>query len=313
MGVACVFSKIQPKATILGTLVLAIVALVTHVLPILGLILCLFATIPGVVLWNKSIQSFGISALVTVIITTLLGNTFVLSIMVLVILTSLIIGQLLKERATKERILYVTTVSLSLMTLIGFMLLQVFEKIPRATALVNPVKETVHNVLLTSGANADYRQMLEESIRKMTVQLPSYLIIIVFLIVLINLIITFPILRKFKVGTPIFKPLFAWQMNRTLLTIYIIDLICVMFATQPNTFQSIVLNFEVVLSLVMYIQGISVIHFFGKAKRLPNVVTVILMILGTLLTPMTHIVGLIGVIDLCINLKQLMNNNNNKK
>lgn len=307
------FSKIQPKATIIGTLVLAIVALVTHVLPILGLILCLFATIPGVVLWNKSIQSFGISALVTVIITTLLGNTFVLSIMVLVILTSLIIGQLLKERATKERILYVTTVSLSLMTLIGFMLLQVFEKIPRATALVNPVKETVHNVLLTSGANTDYRQMLEESIRKMTVQLPSYLIIIVFLIVLINLIITFPILRKFKVATPIFKPLFAWQMNRTLLTIYIIDLICVMFATQPNTFQSIVLNFEVVLSLVMYIQGMSVIHFFGKAKRLPNVVTVILMILGTLLTPMTHIVGLIGVIDLCINLKQLMNNNNNKK
>lgn len=307
------FSKIQPKATIIGALVLAIVALVTHVLPILGLILCLFATIPGVVLWNKSIQSFGISALVTVIITTLLGNTFVLSIMVLVILTSLIIGQLLKERATKERILYVTTVSLSLMTLIGFMLLQVFEKIPRATALVNPVKETVHNVLLTSGANADYRQMLEESIRKMTVQLPSYLIIIVFLIVLINLIITFPILRKFKVATPIFKPLFAWQMNRTLLTIYIIDLICVMFATQPNTFQSIVLNFEVVLSLVMYIQGMSVIHFFGKAKRLPNVVTVILMILGTLLTPMTHIVGLIGVIDLCINLKQLMNNNNNKK
>lgn len=307
------FSKIQPKATIIGTLVLAIVALVTHVLPILGLILCLFATIPGVVLWNKSIQSFGISALVTVIITTLLGNTFVLSIIVLVILTSLIIGQLLKERATKERILYVTTVSLSLMTLIGFMLLQVFEKIPRATALVNPVKETVHNVLLTSGANADYRQMLEESIRKMTVQLPSYLIIIVFLIVLINLIITFPILRKFKVATPIFKPLFAWQMNRTLLTIYIIDLICVMFATQPNTFQSIVLNFEVVLSLVMYIQGMSVIHFFGKAKRLPNVVTVILMILGTLLTPMTHIVGLIGVIDLCINLKQLMNNNNNKK
>ena len=99
-------------------------------------------------------------------------------------------------------------------------------------------------------------------------------------------------------------------MNRTLLTIYIIDLLCVMFATQPSTFQSIVLNFEVVLSLVMYIQGMSVIHFFGKAKRLPNVVTIILLVIGTLLTPMTHIVELLGVIDLCINLKQLMNNNN---
>ena len=59
----CVF-KIQPKATILAIISLLVVALVTHVLPVLGLILCLFATIPGIVLWNRSIQSFGISALV---------------------------------------------------------------------------------------------------------------------------------------------------------------------------------------------------------------------------------------------------------
>ncbi|MEJ7540175.1 DUF2232 domain-containing protein, partial [Staphylococcus lugdunensis] len=84
-------------------------------------------------------------------------------------------------------------------------------------------------------------------------------IIVIFLLILINLIITFPILRKFKVATPIFKPLFAWQMNRVLLWIYLIVLICVMFANQPSIFQSIVLNFEVVLSLVMYIQGLSVI------------------------------------------------------
>lgn len=72
--------------------------------------------------------------------------------------------------------------------------------------------------------------------------------------------------------------------------------------------QSIVLNFEVVLSLVMYIQGLSVIHFFGKAKRWPNAVTILLMVVGTLLTPMTHIVGLLGVIDLCINLKRIIKN-----
>ena len=37
----------------------------------------------------------------------------------------------------------------------------------------------------------------------MAVQLPSFIIITVFILVLINLIITFPILRKFKVATPI--------------------------------------------------------------------------------------------------------------
>ena len=69
-------------------------------------------------------------------------------------------------------------------------------------------------------------------------------------------------------------------MNRVLLWIYLIVLICVMFANQPSIFQSIVLNFEVVLSLVMYIQGLSVIHFFGKAKRWPNAVTILLMVVG---------------------------------
>ena len=179
-------------------------------------------------------------------------------------------------------------------------------KIPKAAVLIKPFKDAMHDAILTSGLDSNYRQILEEGFRQSTVQLPSYLIIVIFLLILINLIITFPILRKFKVATPIFKPLFAWQMNRVLLWIYLIVLICVMFANQPSIFQSIVLNFEVVLSLVMYIQGLSVIHFFGKAKRWPNAVTILLMVVGTLLTPMTHIVGLLGVIDLCINLKRII-------
>ena len=50
---ANLFSKVHPKATIIGTIALVMVALVTYVLPVLGLILCLFATIPGII-WNWS-------------------------------------------------------------------------------------------------------------------------------------------------------------------------------------------------------------------------------------------------------------------
>ena len=49
--------------------------------------------------------------------------------------------------------------------------------------------------------------------------------------------------------------------------VYLIVLICVMI--EVNQFQSIVLNFDVVLSLVMYIQGLR--HsLLCKAKRWPN-------------------------------------------
>ncbi|EOD3924950.1 DUF2232 domain-containing protein [Staphylococcus aureus] len=215
------FSKIQPKATIIATITLVFVALALYLVPGLGLIFALFATIPGIVLWNKSIQSFGVSALITVIITTVLGNTFVLSAIILVLIASLIIGQLLKERTSKERMLYVTTVAMSLISLIAFMLLQTFGRIPPSASIVKPFKQTLHEAITMSGADANMTQILEEGFRQATVQLPGFIIIITFLIVLINLIVTFPVLRKFKIATPVFKPLFAWQMSGILLWIYI--------------------------------------------------------------------------------------------
>ena len=139
----------------------------------------------------------------------------------------------------------------------------------------------------------------------MAVQLPSFIIITVFILVLINLIITFPILRKFKVATPILN-LYLLGSLTVHYWVYMVVLLCVMFATEPSTFQSIVLNFEVVLSLLMYIQGLSVIHFFGKAKRIPNAVTILLMVVGTIITPATHIIALLGVLDLGINLKRMI-------
>lgn len=300
------FSKIEPKATILSIISLILVALVLHILPPLGFVLCLFATIPGIVLWHKSKESFGLAAVITVILTTLLGNIFVLSTMVLILIVSFLVGQLLKERTSKERILYVTTTFISIISLVAFMILQALNKIPTVDTLIKPLRTQMLQAVEESGVQNGYENTIGEGLRQFAVQLPSYVIITIFLLILINLIITFPILRKFKVATPVFKPLFAWQMNKVLLILYVITLLCVMFASKAGTFQSIVLNFEIVLSLCMYLQGLSLIHFFGKAKGMPTALTVVLMVIGTILTPFTHIVVLIGFIDLAFNLKGII-------
>ncbi|SUM30963.1 Predicted membrane protein [Staphylococcus gallinarum] len=128
-----------------------------------------------------------------------------LSILVLIIFLSFIVGQLLKERTSKERILYVTTTFMSIVSLIAIMLLQTFDKLPKASAIINPVKQQMHQLITESAVSGDSKMILEEGFRQFAVQLPSYIVIAVFLLILINLIITFPILRKFKVATPIFK------------------------------------------------------------------------------------------------------------
>ncbi|WP_145447507.1 DUF2232 domain-containing protein, partial [Staphylococcus epidermidis] len=64
--------------------------------------------------------------------------------------------------------------------------------------------------------------ILEETFRQITLQLPTFLIIVIFIFLLINLIITFPILPKFKLPTPIFKPLCTSQITPNLLSFYLI-------------------------------------------------------------------------------------------
>ena len=39
---------------------------------------------------------------------------------------------------------------------------------------------------------------------------------------------------------------------------------------------------------------------------MPPALTVILMVIGTVLMPLTHIVSLLGFVDLCINLKRII-------
>ena len=56
----------------------------------------------------------------------------------------------------------------------------------------------MHNAVVTSGVEADYKTILEEGFRQMAVQLPSFIIITVFILVLINLIITFQFFVNLK-------------------------------------------------------------------------------------------------------------------
>ena len=48
------------------------------------------------------------------------------------------------------------------------------------------------------------------------------------------------------------------------------------------------------------------IAFLAKVKRLPPGLGILLMVLGFLLTPVLPVIGLLGVVDLCFNLKRFI-------
>ncbi len=75
----------------------------------------------------------------------------------------------------------------------------------------------------------------------------SFVIIVILIFVLINVIIRFGILGKFKVGRGIFKALLAWEMRGNLVWFYVIVVICVMIGSEGSRLERMVLKFDVVL------------------------------------------------------------------
>lgn len=141
LEVASLFSKINPKATLISIVALLVVTLVIHVMPGLAIILACFSFIPGIVLWYQSKHSFGLVALIAIILSTLTGNVFVMTFLIIILVLSMVISQLLIQRASKERILYLTTFVASVLTLSAMMILQTLKKSRMLTTYCNRIAQ----------------------------------------------------------------------------------------------------------------------------------------------------------------------------
>ncbi|SUK02049.1 membrane protein [Staphylococcus agnetis] len=297
------FSKIKPKDTILGTIALILVALVMHFIPILGVIVIFFAPLPGIILWYRSKYSFGIAALVSIMVATITGSLFVQTFMIILLLASLIISQLLLIKASKERILYVVSFVTSLVTLGVMIFLQSIKKLPYAHELIEPYKIVVDETIRMQNLDAQSAKILEASVQQMAVQMPSFIVISITLFFMLSLLIMFPILRQFKVATPVYRPLYLWQLRKSIFIIYAIALLVSIMTEPSTTANSISQNFIIVLGFLLVIQGLSFIHYACSIKKFPIGVSVLLIIIGIIAYPLTR---LIGLLDLGLNLKSML-------
>ncbi|MBY7665139.1 DUF2232 domain-containing protein [Staphylococcus agnetis] len=297
------FSKIKPKDTILGTIALILVALVMHFIPILGVIVIFFAPLPGIILWYRSKYSFGIAALVSIMVATITGSLFVQTFMIILLLASLIISQLLLIKASKERILYVVSFVTSLVTLGVMIFLQSIKKLPYAHELIEPYKIVVDETIRMQNLDAQSAKILEASVQQMAVQMPSFIVISITLFFMLSLLIMFPILRQFKVATPVYRPLYLWQLRKSIFIIYAIALLVSIMTEPSTTANSISQNFIIVLGFLLVIQGLSFIHYACSIKKFPIGVSVLFIIIGIIAYPLTR---LIGLLDLGLNLKSML-------
>ncbi|WP_438363583.1 DUF2232 domain-containing protein [Staphylococcus rostri] len=298
------FSKIQFKPMMLCTLAWILVILVIHFIPPLGLFVALFATLPGIILWHRSIHSFGLSMFITFIFATLTGNVFVMSFMIITFVISALIARMLQMRASKERILYMTTFVSSILTLGVIMLLQSMQQLPYAQELLQPYQAIVDQTIAMQELDKASQEILNASVQQLAIQIPGMVVITLAIFMFVTLLIICPILRKFKIATPVFRPLYLWQMQRSIFIIYAIALLVGMTTEPATTMNSISVNFQIVLGFLLVIQGLSFIHYVCAMNRLHISLSILFVTLGIIFYPLTR---LIGLLDIGLNLKSMIN------
>lgn len=295
--------KVDIKATIIATLALVLSVVVMNFAPYLAIIIFPFITIPGTILWYRSKPSFFVTVVVTLCATVLFNNMFLLTAMTLMVFMSVFIGQLLLERTSKERILYLVTAFMSILTIGSVLILQITGNIPLTSKLFSQYQDVLMSYFQMSGnLTTEIEEALRVSIEILQVSIPGYIILWVFVLVLVNLLVTFPILRKFKVATPVFRPLFMWQINRSVAFVFVITVLVSLFVSKENVVMyGIVTNLQFVLEWVIFIQALSLFHLYVKVKKLPIIVGVLIFVMAFIFKPFAY---LFGLMDIWFNLKQ---------
>ncbi|WP_414042033.1 DUF2232 domain-containing protein [Macrococcus sp. EM39E] len=297
--------KIDLSKTVIITTIMLVLTLIINFLPALVIFIAPFLLVPTVYLYCKSRNGFYIMSLIVILVTVLM-SIFTMQIIMGAIFAGYIIGQLLIERASKERMLYILTIFYSIYTLVSIIFLQVTDFLPKVQSWFKPTIDVYNDYLskgIKEGTIQNYQlEMFNTSMNEVIKQVPGIVVLFLFLLVLLQLVITMPLLRQFKIATPNFRPLFTWQMPKSILIVYLIVLLAHFGVSETDYVPlGIVINLRYVLEWLLFIQGLSLYSYFTRMRKTHPILTVFIFFIAFIYAPITQ---LFGIIDLMVNLKK---------
>ncbi|WP_414054618.1 DUF2232 domain-containing protein [Macrococcus equi] len=297
--------KIDLSKTVIVTLIMLLITLLINFLPFMVLFIAPFLLLPTVYLFCKSRNSYYVMSTIIILITVFM-SIFTMQVMMSAIFAGYIIGQLLHEKTSRERMLYILTVFYSIYTLISVIFLQLTDYLPKVQTWFKPTLN-IYNDYLSKGVkdgtlSVHQLELFNNSMNDLLKQVPGIVIFLLFILALLQLLITMPLLRRFKIATPNFKPLYSWQFPKVLLIIYLITLLAHFGITETDYVAlGIVINLRYVIEWLFFIQGLSLYHYFMRIRKTHTVLNVFVFFIAVIYSPITQ---LFGMIDLMINLKK---------
>lgn len=275
--------------------------------PVLGLFTSFIVPLP--LAWYSAKFERKQAAFVTIIavlFSLIIGGIFGLIFGLLVAPLGFIIGDSIRANKSKLHMLMATGLFLLLMTAVQYILSILFFNMNVLKQFITSIEvyyEQLGNIMSSFGQLPEgYDELVKQSIMLIESIMPSYYIGAVFISAWIYLIINLSLLRKLKLDVPKFPKFKEFRLPKAVLWYYLVVSIFSLFVSfEIGTFGYLVfINAALILRALLFLQGISFIHYYFDVKGWPKWS----MIFATFLAvPLYMFTIIVGVLDLGFNIR----------
>lgn len=278
--------------------------------PLIGSIASIFVALP--ILWYSAKYDLKASIVVGLagcILSLLIGGLLALPFALLFIALGIVMGYGIQQNKSKEMIFLSSSVAVLITSAIQYMMsIKLFE-IDFIQDSLKLVKESYTQSLEMTkemtGQEIFTQEQLHTIFETIELTIPANVTIAVFLITFIIMAANLPILKRLGIDVPKFAPFREMRLPKSILWYYLIILI-VNFVMKPeagSTLHMITLNMSMILWILLVLQGVSFVHFFMDAKKLPKALAWLATVLAV---PLYSLFVLLGIIDLGFNIRALV-------
>ncbi|MDN4527120.1 YybS family protein [Fictibacillus fluitans] len=230
-------------------------------------------------------------------------------------LLGIVMGDLYKRKTSAFGVL----LGGSLVGIFNFLMLLIFAKlllnldvVKDAQTQLNRTIGQVGKFYKEMGQDLPQLEQMRQQVEMIPYLLPTAIIIGAVVTTLITQWIAARILKRMKFEYRPFPPFRGWSLPKSFLWYYILALVLsFMNAEKGSGIYILTINLYIILSLVLVVQGLTVIFSFARNKGWPKAVPVFITLLviftSSYMPILMEVVKFLGIIDLGFELKKRIN------
>jgi len=171
-------------------------------------------------------------------------------------------------------------------------------------ASINQSLEMMESLGVPSYMSGEMYQNFTEQFAVIKDLIPAVIVIMAILFAFINVWVSFKIKNRIESTTLYFPPFHSFNLPVSVIWIYFMALIITFFDIDQDSFLFVgVANVIVLATLLLTIQGFSLIFCIAHIKKWPKAIPIISIVLGFIIPGLIYLIQMLGIIDLGFSVK----------